>query len=111
MSYPITCSFTAERFAYVREIVDDKEGLRDELQVWLTFWRDVLVCASGISGSVTNLDHLSQVQKLAKVIELKGAQFHVNAIQRTMERIERNVNTRLALEVMLMDFPRINIAG
>ena len=26
-----------ERFAYAREIVDDKEGLRDELQVWLTF--------------------------------------------------------------------------
>ncbi len=100
-----------ERFAYVKEIVDDKEGLRDELQVWLTFWRDVLICASGMSESITNLDHLPQIQKLAKAIELRGAQFHVSAIERTMERIEHNINARLALEVLLMDFPRINIAG
>ena len=64
-----------------------------------------------MSGSITNLDHLPQIQKLAKAIELRGAQFHVSAIERTMERIEHNINARLALEVLLMDFPRINIAG
>jgi DNA polymerase-3 subunit delta' len=98
-----------ERFAFVREIVEDKEELRSELQVWLTFLRDVLICASGLSGSITNLDYSTQIQNLATYTGLNSATFHVSAIERTMEQIDHNVNTRLALEVLLMDFPRINI--
>lgn len=100
-----------ERFAFVRGVLEDKDGLRGQLQVWLTFWRDVLIFATGINGSITNLDYSTQIQKLATETGLSKAQFHVNAIERTMEQIDRNVNPRLALEVLLMDFPRINIIG
>src|SRR4030042_1234348 len=98
-----------ERFAFVRGVVDDKEGLRDELQVWLTFWRDVLISASGMSGSITNVDYSDQIQKLVAVTDLNKAHFQVNPIERTIEYIDHNVNARLALEVLLMDFPKMNI--
>lgn len=98
-----------ERFAIVRGVIEDKERLRDELQVWLTFWRDVLVCTSGMSSSITNLDYSSQIQQLVAITDLNKAHFQVNAIERTIEYINHNVNARQALEVLVMDFPKVNI--
>jgi DNA polymerase-3 subunit delta' len=100
-----------ERFAFVRGAVDNKEELRSELQVWLTFWRDVLLCVNKTNRSITNLDYSTQIQKLAAVTDLRKAQFHVSTIERTIEFIDHNVNARLALEVLLMDFPTIDIFG
>jgi DNA polymerase-3 subunit delta' len=100
-----------ERFAFVRGAVDNKEELRSELQVWLTFWRDVLLCVNKMNRSITNLDYSTQIQKLAAVTDLRKAQFHVSAIERTIEFIDHNVNARLALEVLLMDFPTLDIFG
>jgi len=100
-----------ERFAFAKGVVEDKEGLRSELQVWLTFWRDVLIVTTGVSRSITNLDYSTHIRRLAVGSDLNKAQFHVKAMERTMEQIERNVNTRLALEVLLMDFPRVSLAG
>jgi DNA polymerase-3 subunit delta' len=100
-----------ERFAFVRGAVDNKEELRSELQVWLTFWRDVLLCVNKMNRSITNMDYSTQIQKLAAVTDLRKAQFHVSAIERTIEFIDHNVNARLALEVLLMDFPTLDIFG
>ncbi|OGO27253.1 MAG: hypothetical protein A2136_11510 [Chloroflexi bacterium RBG_16_54_11] len=100
-----------ERFAFVTEVVKDKEQLRNVLQIWLTFWRDVLVFTAGRNGFITNLDYSSQVEALASFTGLGDAQFHVRAVEHAMQQIDRNINARLTLEVLLMDFPRIKIAG
>jgi DNA polymerase-3 subunit delta' len=100
-----------DRFAFAREMADDKDQLRGQLQVWMTFWRDVLIRTAGIDESITNLDFSSQIEKLAGSMNMSQAQFQVGAIEQTIDRIDRNVNARLALEVMLMDFPKMNIGG
>jgi DNA polymerase-3 subunit delta' len=98
-----------ERFAFARRATEDKEGLRGELQVWMTFWRDVLICATGVNRSITNLDYSNQIQRLATITDISDSQIQVSAVERTMQQIDRNVNARLALEILLMDFPKINI--
>jgi DNA polymerase-3 subunit delta' len=107
----LLASSRGERFAFAKQCVDDKEALRGQLQVWLTFWRDALIYAAGITDPITNLDYLPHIKTLADEIGLHKAQFYVNSIESTMDRIDRNVNARLALEVLLMDFPRINLMG
>ncbi len=107
----LLASSRAERFAFARESVEHPDELRDQLQVWLTFWRDVLITAAGISSSLTNLDHLTRINQLAEEIGLQDAQFYVNTIENTMERIDCNVNARLAMEVLLMDYPHIKVSG
>ncbi len=107
----LLASSRGERFAFARQIVDNKEDLRNELQVWLTFWRDALIFAAGITDPITNLDYVPQVKKLADEIGLHKAQFYVNSVENTLDRIDRNVNSRLAVEVLLMDFPKVNIIG
>jgi DNA polymerase-3 subunit delta' len=96
-----------ERFAFARESAENMDDLRSELQVWLTFWRDVLICAAGLASAQTNLDYSTRIEQLAVEIGLQKAQLFVNAIENTMERIDRNVNPRLALEVLLMDYPHL----
>jgi DNA polymerase-3 subunit delta' len=100
-----------ERFAFVAGSLDNKTDLRNELQVWLTFWRDVLVTASGLSDSMINLDYALQVKYLAQQIGMHSAESYVKSTEDTLERMDRNVNLRLALEVLLMDFPRISFAA
>jgi DNA polymerase-3 subunit delta' len=107
----LLASSRGERFAFARQIVDNKEDLRNELQVWLTFWRDALIFAAGITDPITNLDYVPHVKKLADEIGLHKAQFYVNSVENTLDRIDRNVNSRLAVEVLLMDFPKVNIIG
>jgi DNA polymerase-3 subunit delta' len=107
----LLASSRGERFAFAKDSVDKKEELRSELQVWLTFWRDALIYAAGITNPITNLDFSPHSKKLADAIGLHKAQLYVSRIERTMDRIDRNVNSRLAVEVLLMDFPRINLRG
>ena len=102
----LLASSRRERFAFAYTHLNNKDDLRSELQVWLTFWRDVLIYASGVTGSITNLDYAGQLKLLADEIGMSAAQFYVNSIENTLDRIDRNVNSRLALEVLLMDFPR-----
>jgi DNA polymerase-3 subunit delta' len=107
--FQLLASSRRERFAFAKGVVDDKEGLREELLVWLTFWRDVLIYNTGISESITNLDYAVQIQKLVEVIDLEKTQFYLNTVEQTIELIDHNVNARLALEVLLVDLPNLNI--
>lgn len=100
-----------DRFALARILIEDKDRLREELQVWLTFWRDVLIVTSGLSGSITNLDYSAQIQNLAVATDIHKAKFQVNAVEHTIDYIDRNVNARQAVEVLLMDFPKVNITA
>ena len=107
----LLASSRVERFTFADKMAKakDKEALRSMLLTWLSFWRDVLLAASGAaeSGGVacSNLDWLPQVQAQAERLTLAQAQGIVCRVQETMELINRNVNTRLALEVLMLDLP------
>ncbi len=94
-----------DRFALVAEHLNDRDGLRKELQVWLTFWRDVLIYAAGLTGSITNTDYADQLRRLGSTLGMNAAQSYVKSVEHTIDCIDRNVNVRLALEVLVMDLP------
>jgi DNA polymerase-3 subunit delta' len=106
--FQLLASSRRERFAFAFTHLNNKEELRNELQVWLTFWRDVLIYASHVNGAVTNLDFAIQIKQLANVVGMQ-ARFFITSVERTLGQIDHNINPRLALEVLLMDFPRINV--
>ncbi len=112
----LLASSRGERFGFARvqtdarEKIDNKEELRVMLQVWTTFWRDVLIAAAGLPDELTNIDFAGPITGLAEKVGLQQAQKYVNLTEDTMESIDKNVNARLAMEVLLMDYPRINLA-
>ena len=98
-----------ERFAYADRL--SREGsldrIQDTLDLWLSFWRDVMLASTGAAAPLTNPDRESEIRDLAQTLSPAAASQALAALRRTGELLEKNVNTRLALEVMLLDWPRV----
>lgn len=94
-----------DRFIFTEELVKNNEITRLALATWLSFWRDVMLVASGIPARITNVDYTNEIGHLAARFQLNSAARVVSAIERTIEYLDRNVNNRLALEVLMLDLP------
>lgn len=94
-----------ERFAYADELSKDRVALREAILTWLSFWRDVLLRASGASGEFNNLDKAEEIELLAGRFDLEIIRGYVLALERTFDLLDRNANLRLATEVLLLDLP------
>ncbi len=95
-----------EKFAHAEKIAKDKEAFRNTLLVWLSWWRDVLVCTSGSEAPLVNVDREKEIGTLAKRLGMGGARDMVNGVETAIERLEKNVNPRLLAEVTLLDLPK-----
>jgi DNA polymerase-3 subunit delta' len=94
-----------QRFAYAKSISEKRPVVRELLQVWLSFWRDVLLTSLGSRAPLVNLDYAPAIQALAAALPPETIQHTLAAHQRTLDILERNANLRLALEVLMLDLP------
>ncbi len=95
------------RFAYAESLAKDRDALRETLELWLSWWRDVLLVASGASALPVNSDQVDALRRVAAILGLDSAAQAVAAVQRTLAALSRNANARLAMEVLLLDLPRL----
>jgi DNA polymerase-3 subunit delta' len=94
------------RFAFAQEASQDRDALQGLLQVWLSFWRDVLLRVGRQDAQLANRDRDAQLTELAGVVDLAGAAATVTGIERTLGLLANtNVNARLALESLLLELP------
>ncbi len=103
---PIT---RVQRFAYIDKMIkeNDKEKIRGLLKTWLSFWRDVMLFSAGSTSELANPDFSEQIRNISGFIDLDQSRQAVLSIQRTLDLIQRNVNLRLALEVLMLDLPKL----
>jgi DNA polymerase-3 subunit delta' len=94
------------KFSYAEKLAGDKEGLRNTLLLWLSFWRDVLLRAGGASAPPANIDRSHEIDALAKRLPLWEARRLVSEHELALQRLDANVNPRLLAEVLLLDLPR-----
>jgi DNA polymerase-3 subunit delta' len=99
-----------ERFTYAGKVANRKSDVKGYclklMLIWLSFWRDVLLRVSGSDTPLTNLDYAELIAWLAARLTLTEALKLVSDTQLAMDRLERNVNIRLLMEVTLLDWPR-----
>ncbi len=104
-------SSRTERFAYAEALSKEREKDRNAIQqtllVWQSLWRDVLLAIGGAATPPANLDLKEQINTLAAALDLSTAHRALQAIERTQELLKGNVNSRLALEVLMLDLPRV----
>jgi DNA polymerase III subunit delta' len=97
------------RFALAESLSRDKAALAFMFDLWLSYWRDVLLLAHTTLTPITNRDHDHALRQIATSVRVDDILKAINAIQRTAKYLEANVNTRLALEVLLLDLPRLRL--
>ena len=99
----------AVRFAYAERLAKagTVERIQETLDLWLAYWRDVLLAASGAGAPLANPDREADIRRLAATVTPAAASQVMQSLRRTAELLEKNVNARLALEVCLLDWPRL----
>jgi DNA polymerase-3 subunit delta' len=97
------------RFAFAEKLAKmDGEVINATLEEWLLLWRDVTRMAGGDDTRlILNADRRDAIIALAGQTDVGAAAAMQSAISETQQHIERNVNARLALDVLLLKMPRI----
>ena len=96
-----------ERFNYADAMTKDIKSLREKLKIWLAFWRDVMLRSSNSSSHVTNIDYKELIDQLAKNLGRERAFNLIRSVEQVFYYLDHNVNPRLALEVFMLDLPKI----
>jgi DNA polymerase-3 subunit delta' len=99
-----------ERFAYVGLLAarfsQDRGAVYRVLDLWRDFWRDLMLQKLGRDDMIINIDHKAELAEMAPIAsglaQIKGV---INSIQSAGDALRQNANTRLALEVLMLDIP------
>jgi len=96
-----------ERFEVAQRLSADTGKLRAILELWLLWWRDIVLATHDSLDLIVNVDMQNLAARQAAQVGQIQAERMVRAILSTMGALEQNVNARVALEVLMLDMPMI----
>ena len=98
------------RFAYATALSSSffrsRETAREELRLWLDWWRDLLLVKEGGATYVTNLSRADTLTEMAGSMTSAEISYAIASVRETWGHLESNVNARLALEELMLVLPR-----
>lgn len=98
----------AKRFDLANDLGKDKERLPLLLDLWLSYWRDILLLAENSPIKPCNSDRQVSMEQLLYIIQPEEALKAVTATQTLFAHLKTNANVRHALEVMFLDYPGLS---
>jgi DNA polymerase-3 subunit delta' len=97
------------RFAYAAQLAaqfsQNRASVREVLDLWLDWWRDLLLVKLGSSDAITNIDHEAELVEMGRGYKLSQIRDFLGSIQAAGEQLEQNANPRLVLEVLMLSIP------
>jgi DNA polymerase-3 subunit delta' len=105
----ITSADYEERFDYVNQLVawfsQSRSLVQEILDLWLDWWRDLLLVKLGCGDGITNIDRQDLLASLAQGYGLVEIRSFISSIQSAGEQLKLNANPRLVLEVLMLSIP------
>jgi DNA polymerase-3 subunit delta' len=99
-----------ERFAYVSQLAarfsQNRGSVYGVLDLWLDYWRDLMLVKIGCRDIITNVDRLDRLVETAQGYQLAQIKAFIESIRSAGEQLQQNANPRLVLEVLMLDIPR-----
>jgi DNA polymerase-3 subunit delta' len=95
-----------ERLEYAHQVGGDAVACRDLVELWATWWRDLLVLNGQGDAHLLNVDGAGELRLWASQSSVPLAWSMLDALQETAAQLEANVNPRLAMEGLLLKLPR-----
>jgi len=96
-----------DRFAYAYQLVSqNRELILEILGLWQEWWRDLLLVKLGLNEAIINIDIPDTIVTQAKDYSLTEIRNFINDIQAAGEQLRQNANSRLVLEVLMLNMPR-----
>ena len=97
---------TIERFRYAEQLARNPVATQETLDLWIGWWRDVLLLAAEADAPLTNVDRQSTLRDHARRFGVERSGDMIETLRSTSDRLKRNANARLTLEVLMLDLPR-----
>jgi len=98
-----------QRFDLAQKLSADGDKMKSALELWLLWWRDLLLTANHCPDLVVNVDMRTLLQKQATSITPSESLRMIRSILRTLEALDQNVNARMALEVLMLEVPVLKV--
>jgi len=98
-----------ERFNYAARMAGrfsrNRREVQEKLDLWLEWWRDLLLVNAGCSDEVINIDRLPVLTETARNYDLVQVRTFIKDIRSAGENLRLNANPQLALEVLMLGIP------
>jgi DNA polymerase-3 subunit delta' len=75
------------------------------LALWESWWRDVLLVQSGCAEACCHIDQQSEIARQAAALSPDKVRAYLHTLQRLEGYLHHTVNTRLALDVLVLRLP------
>jgi DNA polymerase-3 subunit delta' len=104
-----------ERFQYIEKLTsarrrgETKETVRQLLEIWLLFWRDILLQKSGCSSMITFVMFSAMSRQASSELSFEEINTITKVLEESLSHLEANINIRLLLENLMMKWPAISI--
>ena len=85
----------------------DRSEAMEVLDIWLTWWRDLLVMREGVEDSVYNQDYMDSLQQWSLRYSSRQITDFIGVILSTLKALDHNVNPRLSMEVLMLAIPGV----
>jgi DNA polymerase III subunit delta' len=96
-----------EKFKYADLLAKDKDSMRQAILFWLSYWRDVMLRTAQATSPLVNVDRNVEIEDIATRMDLSSARRVVSGLEEALEKMDKNVNSRMLAEVLLLDMPKI----
>lgn len=100
------------RFEYADDIATsfkkEKKLVKDELYVWLNYWRDILLTKVGAVDLVIHNSRLDSFKLVSGQLPVDTIFGVIKMLVDTLNLLDRNVNPNLAIEQFVISLPTIN---
>ena len=90
------------------QLARDKARQRNMLEIWQTYWRDVLLQCFDSPLKPCNSDRRDEIRALAARAGAVDALSALEATRRTLRALDTNANLRLALDALFLDYPGLD---
>jgi DNA polymerase-3 subunit delta' len=99
---------TRDRFANTETLTKNRDQLKTILEVWITFIRDLLLAKNERAAHLVNTDHSAEIHSLSTRLSEKEIVGMLDACTTALGLLDINVNLRLLVDNLLLDFPQAN---
>jgi DNA polymerase-3 subunit delta' len=100
----------AERIRQAGTLASDTEAARQTLELWTLWWRDVVLAACGATNLATMGVARAEAERQGCSLGRERAQAFLQRLLVARAALDQNANTRLTLEVLLLDLPHLPAA-
>jgi DNA polymerase-3 subunit delta' len=102
-----------ERFSYAAQLTKNyltaRRKVGEVLPIWLSYWRDVFVRASGGEVPLVNIDLEEQVEEAASQVDARSARSLVMAHELALQQLDAYANAQLLVETLMLQWPYISL--